>query len=137
MVSRLKVLAGLDIACTHLPQDGACVVTVGNTAKSIRLSTLPTVSGESVVIRFLYARRLPQLSALGMEPTTVALVRRAINRTSGVVLLTGRLGVERPRRCTPSRSNCNMVDVTWLPLRTLWKRLSLVWCRFKCESRRD
>ena len=92
MVSRLKVLAGLDIACKHLPQDGACVVTVGNTAKSIRLSTLPTVSGESVVIRFLYARRLPRLSTLGMEPTTLALVRRAISRTSGVVLLTGPTG---------------------------------------------
>ncbi|MEN9845280.1 MAG: hypothetical protein RIS36_427 [Pseudomonadota bacterium] len=92
MVSRLKVLAGLDIACKHLPQDGACVVTVGNTVKSIRLSTLPTVSGESVVIRFLYARRLPRLSTLGMEPITLALVRRAICRTNGVVLLTGPTG---------------------------------------------
>ena len=92
MVSRLKVLAGLDIACKHLPQDGACVVTIGNTAKSIRVSTLPTVHGESVVIRFLYSRRLPRLSALDMEPTTLALVRKAINRTNGVVLLTGPTG---------------------------------------------
>ena len=92
MASRLKVLAGLDIACRHLPQDGACVVTVGNTVKSIRVSTLPTVHGESIVIRFLYARRLPRLSALDMEPTTLTIVRKAINRTNGVVLLTGPTG---------------------------------------------
>jgi type II secretory ATPase GspE/PulE/Tfp pilus assembly ATPase PilB-like protein len=92
MVSRLKVLAGLDIACKHLPQDGSCVVPIGNTAKSIRLSTLPTVHGESVVIRFLYARTLPRLTTLGMEPATMGLVRTAIKRTSGVVLLTGPTG---------------------------------------------
>jgi type II secretory ATPase GspE/PulE/Tfp pilus assembly ATPase PilB-like protein len=92
MVSRLKVLAGLDIACRHLPQDGSCVVPVGNTAKSIRLSTLPTIHGESVVIRFLYARKLPRLSTLGVEPMTMDVVRRAINKTSGVILLTGPTG---------------------------------------------
>jgi type II secretory ATPase GspE/PulE/Tfp pilus assembly ATPase PilB-like protein len=92
MVSRLKVLSGLDIACKHLPQDGACTVAVGNTAKSIRLSTLPTVHGESVVIRFLYARRLPQLSTLGVEPMTMALLRKAIHKTGGVILLTGPTG---------------------------------------------
>lgn len=92
MVSRLKVLAGLDIACKHLPQDGACVLRIGNSSKSVRLSTLPTVIGESVVIRFLYARKLPRLSSLGMEPNVANLIQRAMSRASGVILLTGPTG---------------------------------------------
>jgi len=92
MVSRLKVLAGLDISSKHIPQDGSCVVAVGNTTKSIRLSTLPSVHGESVVIRFLYARKLPRLSTIGMEPLAMGLLTRAMKRNSGVVLLTGPTG---------------------------------------------
>ncbi len=92
IVSRLKVIAGLDISSTLLPQDGSCVVPVGNTAKSIRLSTLPTVYGESVVIRFLYSRKLPRLATIGMDPITMDLLKKASNRTSGVVLLTGPTG---------------------------------------------
>lgn len=92
LVSRLKVLAGLDIACKLLPQDGACTVQVGSTMKCLRLSTLPTVDGESVVVRLLYARKLPQLSMLGVEPVTMSVIRRAIDKTHGVVLLTGPTG---------------------------------------------
>lgn len=92
VVSRLKVLAGLDIACRHLPQDGSCVLPVGNTTKSVRVSTLPTVHGESVVMRLLYSRRLPRLSALGVEPVTMARLRTALTKTSGIILLTGPTG---------------------------------------------
>ena len=92
LVSRLKVLAGLDIACKKLPQDGACSLTIGASTRCIRLSTLPTVDGESVVVRFLYARKLPQFSLLGLEPVAMSLVRGAISKSQGVVLLTGPTG---------------------------------------------
>ena len=92
VVSRLKVLASLDIACKRLPQDGACTIQVGTTTKCLRVSTLPTVDGESAVIRFLYARKLPQLSMLGLEPVTASVVRRAISKSHGVVLLSGPTG---------------------------------------------
>ena len=92
IVSRLKVLAGLDIACKRLPQDGACTIKVGATTRCIRLSTLPTVDGESVVVRFLYARKLPQFSLLGLEPAAASRVRSAISKSQGVVLLTGPTG---------------------------------------------
>jgi type II secretory ATPase GspE/PulE/Tfp pilus assembly ATPase PilB-like protein len=92
VVSRLKVLASMDIACKRLPQDGACTIQVGASAKCLRVSTLPTVDGESVVIRFLYARRLPQLSMLGLEPATASVVRRAVAKNHGVVLLSGPTG---------------------------------------------
>ena len=92
VVSRLKVLASLDIACKRLPQDGACTIQVGASTKCLRVSTLPTVDGESAVIRFLYARKLPQLSMLGLEPVTASIVRRAISKNHGVVLLSGPTG---------------------------------------------
>lgn len=92
LVSRLKVLAGLDIACKQLPQDGACALAIGPSTRSIRLSTLPTVDGESVVVRFLYARKLPQLSLLGLEPVAMSLVKAAILKSQGVLLLTGPTG---------------------------------------------
>jgi len=92
LVSRLKVLAGLDIACRQLPQDGACALTIGPSTRSIRLSTLPTVDGESIVVRFLYARKLPQLSLVGLEPVAMSIVRGAIVKSQGVILLTGPTG---------------------------------------------
>jgi len=92
VVSRLKVLSGLDIACKRLPQDGACTIRVGLGMRSIRISTLPTVDGESVVVRFLYARKLPQLNLLGFEPVAMSRMRSALSRSNGVVLLTGPTG---------------------------------------------
>lgn len=92
IVGRLKVLAGLDIACKRLPQDGSFTFQVGATTKSVRISTLPAVDGESVVLRLLYSRKLPQLSTLGIEPVTLGLIRQAIAKSSGMVLLTGPTG---------------------------------------------
>jgi len=92
IVSRLKVLAGLDITCKRLPQDGAFTFSVGAATKCFRLSTLPAVNGESVVLRLLYSRALPKLSALGIEPVTLGLLRKAISKSHGIVLLTGPTG---------------------------------------------
>ena len=92
VVSRLKVLAGLDIASRLLPQDGAFTFSVGTGSRCVRVSTLPVLDGESVVLRFLYARKLPQLSMLGIEPIAMKIVRRAIDRTQGVILLAGPTG---------------------------------------------
>lgn len=92
VVSRLKVLAGLDIASRLLPQDGAFTFSFGTGTRCVRLSTLPVLDGESVVLRFLYARKLPQLSMLGFEPMARKIVRKAIERAHGVVLLAGPTG---------------------------------------------
>lgn len=92
IVSRLKVLAGLDIASRLLPQDGAFTFSFGTSARCVRVSTLPVLDGESVVLRFLYARKFPQLSMLGIEPIGGAIIRRAIERAHGVILLAGPTG---------------------------------------------
>jgi type II secretory ATPase GspE/PulE/Tfp pilus assembly ATPase PilB-like protein len=92
VVSRIKVLAGLDIASRLLPQDGAFSFSFGAGVRSVRVSTLPVLDGESVVLRFLYTRKLPQLSMLGIEPTALRIMRRGIERGHGVIILAGPTG---------------------------------------------
>jgi type II secretory ATPase GspE/PulE/Tfp pilus assembly ATPase PilB-like protein len=92
VVSRLKVIANLNITSKMVPHDGAFSFSLGSAVKSARISTLPTVYGESVVVRFLGADGVPQISKLGMEPMALVALRGAIERTEGIILLTGPTG---------------------------------------------
>ncbi len=92
MMNRIKVLAGLDISCKKLPQDGAFSTKIGATDRSVRVSTLPTLHGESAVLRFMYSRAIPTISALGLEPNLAGIVRETIVRTNGLIVLTGPTG---------------------------------------------
>lgn len=92
VVTRLKVLTGLDVTNRRLPQDGAFRFMVGSTVRSARVSTLPSVHGESAVIRFLDGQAIPEIGSLGLEPTTLLVLRGALERTEGLILLTGPTG---------------------------------------------
>lgn len=92
VVSRLKVLADLDISQRRLPQDGAFSFVVGEARTQVRMSTLPTSYGESVVIRFLRSQEIPRVGALGMEPLALQVLRASMNRSEGLILLTGPTG---------------------------------------------
>ena len=92
VMNRLKVLAGLDVACKRLPQDGAIAFLVGGSERSARISTLPAVQGESAVIRFLHTHITPRISTLGLGATTLAVLRKALDKTHGIILLTGPTG---------------------------------------------
>ena len=90
---RLKLMAGLDISEKRLPQDGRFAVKLAKHQVDVRISTLPTQYGESVVMRLLNQNAgLLDLSRLNMSPTVEAAVRRAITRPSGMVLVTGPTG---------------------------------------------
>jgi MSHA biogenesis protein MshE len=93
LVTRLKLMAGLDIAEKRLPQDGRFSVRVREAAVDVRLATMPTSYGESVVMRLLsQSTALLSLDKLGMAETTEVHFRRLIERTSGMVLVTGPTG---------------------------------------------
>src|SRR5687767_696046 len=93
LVSRLKIMASLDIAEKRLPQDGRIALKLGGRSVDVRMSTLPTGSGERVVLRLLDqdAARL-DLAALGMSETTLQAVDRLIREPHGILLVTGPTG---------------------------------------------
>jgi general secretion pathway protein E len=93
LVSRLKIMAGLDIAEKRLPQDGRIALKLGDRQVDVRVSTLPTGAGERVVLRLLdqEAARL-DLATLGMSDATLAAVDRLIREPHGILLVTGPTG---------------------------------------------
>ena len=88
--SRIKVMANLDIAERRLPQDGRIQLAIGSNNIDIRVSTLPTLFGESVVLRIL-DRTVVQLdlNKIGMPPDTLILWRELIKKPNGIILVTG------------------------------------------------
>lgn len=93
VVSRIKIMARLDIAECRLPQDGRSMVTVGGRKIDLRVATAPAEAGETVVVRLLDKAGGPlTLDALGHEPAMVGLIREALAAPSGLVLVTGPTG---------------------------------------------
>ncbi len=93
LVSRLKIMASLDIAEKRLPQDGRIALKLGARQVDVRVSTLPTGPGERVVLRLLDqdAARL-DLTSLGMADDTLAAIDRLIREPHGILLVTGPTG---------------------------------------------
>ncbi len=94
LASRIKVMASLDIAERRLPQDGAIHLRLSDRREmSVRVSVLPTLFGEKIVLRLLGKGALqPDISRLGVQPDALAHFRRALRRPSGMVLVTGPTG---------------------------------------------
>ena len=90
LVSRIKIMADLDIAERRVPQDGRCGLSVDDREIDIRIATLPVIRGESVVMRILDKGRLAiTLDELGMLERDRELLESAISRVHGAVLVTG------------------------------------------------
>ena len=93
IVSRLKVMADLDIAERRVPQDGRITVTVERRSVDLRVATLPTSWGEKVVLRILdHGTGVRHLEELGFEDQALTIYREVIARPYGAVLLTGPTG---------------------------------------------
>jgi type II secretory ATPase GspE/PulE/Tfp pilus assembly ATPase PilB-like protein len=91
--NRFKIMARADIAVHHRPQDGAFSIKVNNRPIDVRLSTLPTVDGEKIVMRVIDSvSPLQSLEKLGYHEQTLAGLARALARPDGLVLVTGPTG---------------------------------------------
>jgi len=93
IASRIKILAGLDIAERRLPQDGRFRIRVSGKEVDLRISVLPTVHGEKIVIRLLDKSTLSgSIDHMGMDEATLAVFRKAIDAPHGMLLITGPTG---------------------------------------------
>ena len=93
VVSRIKVMARLDIAERRVPQDGRIGLTLGGKLLDVRVSTLPSRAGERVVLRILDKENAGfGLEQLGMPPVIEAVYREALAEPNGIVLVTGPTG---------------------------------------------
>jgi type IV pilus assembly protein PilB len=94
MISRIKIMASLDIAERRLPQDGRIKVKVGHgNEMDLRVSTLPTLFGEKVVMRLLDKSHVQlDVNKLGFDQRAIELFRSAISKPYGMILVTGPTG---------------------------------------------
>lgn len=108
LVSRVKVMAKLDIAKKRIPQDGRFSLNLGQKAIDVRVSTLPSQYGERVVMRILEkdSMRL-SLSDLGMQPDVIEGFKAALKRPNGILLVTGPTGSGKTTTLYASLSTLN------------------------------
>lgn len=93
IVSRLKIISGLDIAERRLPQDGRARVRIGGRQTDLRIATMPTIHGEAMAIRLLdNARRTLDLEKLGFPARSCATLREQLAAPYGMILVTGPTG---------------------------------------------
>jgi general secretion pathway protein E len=93
LISRLKIMADLDIAERRLPQDGRISLRIGTRAVDVRVSTLPSAHGERAVLRLLdKSEGKLSLEALGMQGDSLARFQKLIEQPHGIILVTGPTG---------------------------------------------
>ena len=93
ITSRVKIMSNLDIAERRVPQDGRFKIRAMGKEVDIRVSTLPTVHGEKVVMRILDRGDLsPDLTSLGLDPDSLSMIEKAIHEPHGMILVTGPTG---------------------------------------------
>jgi len=111
IASRIKVMANLDIAERRLPQDGRIELNVGGNPVDMRVSVLPTLFGESVVIRVLDRTNVGlSLDRIGMPPDILAMFRQVIKKPNGIVLVTGPTGAGKTTTLYSALSELNDID---------------------------
>jgi type IV pilus assembly protein PilB len=109
--SRIKVMADLDIAERRLPQDGRISLSVQNNPIDLRVSVLPTMFGESVVLRVLDRSQASfDLGELGLRPEDHELVRKLIHKPNGIIIATGPTGCGKTTTLYSALNELNDVE---------------------------
>lgn len=111
ITTRIKVMANLDIAERRMPQDGRIELVVGGHPVDLRVSVMPTMFGESVVMRVLDRSVVSlDLGNVGMGEETMAAFREVINRPNGIVLVTGPTGSGKTTTLYSALSELNHIE---------------------------
>lgn len=110
IVSRIKILTGLDIVERRLPQDGSARIKLGKDEYDLRVSILPSIYGENVVIRILPAKMLFSFPKLGLNQDDSKSMERLINNPHGIIFLTGPTGSGKTTTLYAALSRLNMPD---------------------------
>jgi len=109
--SRIKVMANLDIAERRLPQDGRISLTVQGNPVDLRVSVLPTMFGESVVLRILDRSQVTfDLAKLGLRPNDQEVMRQLIHKPNGIVIVTGPTGCGKTTTLYAALNELNSVE---------------------------
>ncbi|HEX2718154.1 MAG TPA: ATPase, T2SS/T4P/T4SS family [Gemmatimonadaceae bacterium] len=112
LISRFKIMAQLNIAERRVPQDGRIKLKVGNKVIDYRVSTLPTLFGEKVVLRILDKGNLTlDLEKFGIEPRAERELMEAVSNPYGMVLVTGPTGSGKTTTLYSALSKVNLIDV--------------------------
>ena len=111
IVSRIKVMARLDIAEKRLPQDGRTEVKIGERLVDVRVSSLPTAFGERVVLRLLEkSGKLLSMEEIGLTAAALAEMKRLLHLSHGIILVTGPTGSGKTTTLYAALSSINSPD---------------------------
>ncbi|BCB25392.1 MSHA biogenesis protein MshE [Sulfurimicrobium lacus] len=111
LVLRLKLMSGLDISEKRVPQDGRFNVKIRGQAVDVRISSMPTQYGESVVMRLLnQSGGIPTLDKLGMPPDMLEKFRKILRRPNGMVLVTGPTGSGKTTTLYSALAELNSIE---------------------------
>ncbi len=109
--SRIKVMANLDIAERRMPQDGRIPLTVQGNPVDLRVSVLPTMFGESVVLRVLDRSQLDlKLENLGPDSNDLMIIRQLIKKPNGIIIVTGPTGSGKTTTLYSALKELNTID---------------------------
>ncbi len=112
LISRIKVMAKMNIAEKRLPQDGRMEVRIGNQEIDVRVSTIPTSFGERVVLRLLNkSSSLLRMSDLGLTPDNLVLLKNLVTSPNGIILMTGPTGSGKTTTLYAILSSINSPDI--------------------------
>jgi type IV pilus assembly protein PilB len=111
LISRIKIMAGLNIAESRLPQDGAINIVIGDKPIDFRVNSLPTVYGEKIVMRILDKSNLQvDMTQLGFEEEQLKLFKKSIYLPNGMVLVTGPTGSGKTTTLYSALQELNVED---------------------------
>ncbi|MFA5272136.1 MAG: ATPase, T2SS/T4P/T4SS family, partial [Candidatus Omnitrophota bacterium] len=111
IVSRIKVMAEMNIAERRLPQDGRIKIKVNDEELDLRISTIPTTFGEAVHMRVLGTKLFLGLEKLGLAPENLKLIEKAIAKPHGVIFVTGPTGSGKSTTLYAALSRINSEDI--------------------------